>query len=135
MSQVLTRGSSAAKVEAVYSPFTDSEQTRNLSYLGCSAMAMSAPASRVDDRSNPLGTASLGAQERAVLAVLLTNRGRVVSRRELSRQAGFGDLSERRCDSVLVTLRRRLGADAVITVRSRGWMLSPTAEAAAASLL
>ncbi|MFM2071577.1 MAG: hypothetical protein RLZZ623_1840 [Actinomycetota bacterium] len=70
-----------------------------------------------------------------MLSVLLANRGRVVSRRELSRQAGLGELSDRRCDSVLVTLRRRLGADALITVRSRGWMLSPDAEAAASALL
>jgi DNA-binding response OmpR family regulator len=98
-------------------------------------MALPASAPQVDTRSNPLGTASLGVQERAVLSVLLANRGRVVSRRELSRQAGLGELSDRRCDSVLVTLRRRLGADALITVRSRGWMLSPDAEAAASALL
>ncbi|MEK7424446.1 MAG: helix-turn-helix domain-containing protein [Actinomycetota bacterium] len=98
-------------------------------------MATSAPALRFDACSNPLGTVSLGAQERAVLAVLCAYRGRVVSRRELSRRAGLGDLSERRCDSLLVTLRRRLGPEALITVRSRGWMLSPAAEAAAAALL
>ena len=65
-------------------------------------MGNSASASRVDTRSNPLGSVSLGAQERAVLAVLLSNVGRVVSRRELSRQAGLAELSERRCDSILV---------------------------------
>ncbi|MFN8021928.1 MAG: helix-turn-helix domain-containing protein [Acidimicrobiales bacterium] len=98
-------------------------------------MAMPAPATQVDATSNPLGTASLGVQERAVLAALLTHKGRVLSRRELARHAGLADLSERRCDSVLVGLRRRLGADAIITVRSRGWMLSPAAEDAAADLL
>lgn len=70
-----------------------------------------------------------------MLAVLVASKGRVVSRRELSRQAGLGELSERRCDSVLVTLRRRLGTDALITVRSRGWMLAPEAESAATALL
>jgi DNA-binding response OmpR family regulator len=98
-------------------------------------MAMPAPATQVDTTSTPLGSVSLGAQERAVLSALLANRGRVLSRRELARQAGLADLSERRCDSVLVGLRKRLGADAITTIRSRGWMLDPDADAAARALL
>ena len=99
-------------------------------------MARPAPATeQVDVHSNPLGAASLGSQERAVLSALLANQGRVVSRRDLSRQAGLADLSERRIDGVLVGLRKRLGADAIITVRSRGWMLSDTEAGAAAELL
>ncbi len=98
-------------------------------------MAMSAPATQVDANSTPLGSVSLGVQERAVLAALLANRGRVLSRRELARQAGLADLSERRCDSVLVGLRRRLGGDAILTVRSRGWMLSPAAEGMATAMI
>lgn len=69
-----------------------------------------------------------------MLAVLVANRGRVVGRRELSRRAGLADLSERRCDSVLVSIRRILGPDSLITVRSRGWMLSEEAIAAAEAL-
>lgn len=77
----------------------------------------------------------LGSQERAVLAVLVSNRHRVVSRGELARNAGLAGLSERRTDSVLVEIRRVLGAQAVITVRSRGWRLAPDAvEAAEAAL-
>jgi DNA-binding response OmpR family regulator len=66
----------------------------------------------------------LGEQEQSVLSVLLANRGRVISRRELARRAGLADLSERRCDSLLVAIRRALGPQAIVTVRSRGWMLS-----------
>ncbi len=70
-----------------------------------------------------------------MLAVLFANRGRVVGRRELARQSGLADLNDRRCDSVLVGVRRLLGADSIVTVRSRGWMLAEHAVAAAAELL
>ena len=70
-----------------------------------------------------------------MLAVLLANRNRVVGRRELARQSGLADLNDRRCDSVLVGIRKRLGADAIVTVRSRGWMLAPHAVASAEALL
>ena len=69
-----------------------------------------------------------------MLSVLLTNRGRVISRRELARRAGLANLSERRCDSLLVAIRRALGAESVVTVRSRGWMLSAEAIDAADAL-
>lgn len=98
-------------------------------------MVTPAPATLLGSAPCPLGTVALGVQERAVISVLLSNRGRVVSRRELARQAGLGALSERRCDGVIVALRRHLGADSVITVRSRGWMLAPMAETAASTLL
>jgi DNA-binding response OmpR family regulator len=58
-----------------------------------------------------------------VLSVLAAHVGKVISRRELARLAGLGDLSERRCDSLLVGIRRQLPSDAIRTVRSRGWML------------
>src|SRR4051794_1196744 len=74
----------------------------------------------------------LGEQEQTVLNVLLINRGRVISRRELARRAGLANLSERRCDSLLVAIRRALGPDSVVTVRSRGWMLTDDGITAAA---
>jgi DNA-binding winged helix-turn-helix (wHTH) protein len=77
----------------------------------------------------------LGEQERAVLSALVANRGRVLGREELSRLAGLSELSERRCDSVLVGIRRALGADAIVTVRRRGWMLTEPAIRAALQLL
>lgn len=77
----------------------------------------------------------LGAQEQAVLAVLIEHHRRAVSRRELSWAAGLAALSERRCDSLIVSIRRALGNDAVVTVRSRGWMLAPSAVDAARVLV
>lgn len=71
---------------------------------------------------DPLG--HLGTQERAVLFALAASAGKVVSRRELARRAGIADLSDRRCDSLLVGIRKALGPGAIRTVRSRGWMLS-----------
>jgi len=76
-----------------------------------------------------------GRQERAVLAVLVANRRRVVGRRELARAAGLAELSERRCDSVLVGVRRMLGPDSIVTVRSRGWMIAEHAVDLAEELL
>lgn len=55
--------------------------------------------------------------------VLTANRGRVLGRAELARRAGIADLSDRRCDSLIVGIRRQLGAERVRTVRQRGWML------------
>src|SRR3954453_2478685 len=76
------------------------------------------PGSDVDDPLRHLGT-----QERAVLLVLAENAGKVVSRRELARRIGLADQNARRCDSLLVGVRRVLPAGAIRTVRSRGWML------------
>jgi DNA-binding response OmpR family regulator len=61
----------------------------------------------------------LSRQEVAALAALLDARGRVVSRAELVRRLKLP--SPRRCDSILVGLRRALGPTAVRTVRGRGW--------------
>lgn len=55
--------------------------------------------------------------------VLADNAGRVLSRAELARRAGIADLSARRCDSLIVGIRRCIGADRVRTIRRRGWML------------
>ena len=95
-------------------------------------MATAGPA-LPDRHTNPL-VYRLGEQAQSVLSVLLVNRGRVISRRELARRAGLANLSERRCDSLLVSIRRALGPESVVTVRSRGWMLSDEAIDAASVL-
>ena len=78
---------------------------------------------------------SLTNQERDVLRALIESNGRVIGRRELSRQIGLTEVGERRCDSLLVGIRRILGTESIRTVRGRGWMLAPTAVGAATLLL
>lgn len=67
--------------------------------------------------------------------MLVANHRRVVGRRELARQAGLAELSDRRCDSVLVGVRRMLGPDSIVTVRSRGWMIAEHSMPRAVELL
>jgi DNA-binding winged helix-turn-helix (wHTH) protein len=80
-------------------------------------------------------TTPLGAQERAVLRILVEQGGRVISRHELARRCGLTELHERRCDSILVHVRQALGPDSIVTVRRRGWMLQPDAIERAVALL
>jgi two-component system alkaline phosphatase synthesis response regulator PhoP len=60
-----------------------------------------------------------------VLAYLVRNRDRVVSRGELADAAGL--VEGRSVDVALSTLRRMLGGRAVRNVRNRGWILEPGA--------
>lgn len=64
-------------------------------------------------------------RELAVLCALRT--GAVVSRSELIRAAGLGDLSARRCESLIMALRRILGPDTIVNLRRRGWRLTADA--------
>ncbi len=70
-----------------------------------------------------------------MLSVLVEQQGRVIDRGTLRRDAGLDDLSPRRCESVLVGVRRALGPDAIVTVRRRGWRLSPDAVSAALAIV
>jgi DNA-binding winged helix-turn-helix (wHTH) protein len=77
----------------------------------------------------------LGPRERAVLSALVGNGGRVVDRDQLRRDAGLDELSPRRCEAMLVGIRRALGPDAVVTVRRRGWRLNPDVMAVALAII
>lgn len=84
--------------------------------------------------ADPKGS-DLSPQEMAVLRVLVESCERVIGRRELARRIGLSDVNERRCDSLLVAIRRTLGADAIRTVRGRGWILESHGLDAARSIL
>lgn len=71
----------------------------------------------------------------SVLHVLINQQGRIISRATIQRLADLDSVSARRVDASIVALRRRLGAEAVVTVRRRGWMLADHAVGPATELL
>ena len=81
------------------------------------------------------GDASLSHTDQAVLRVLVESPDRIVGRETIARRAGLDGVSIRRADASIVVLRRVLGPNSVVTVRSRGWMLAEEFHAAAISLL
>lgn len=66
---------------------------------------------------------ALTPQERAVFMALAATPGKVLSRAEIARAAGLADLNDRRCDSLIVGIRRVIGAERLVTVRRRGYLL------------
>jgi DNA-binding winged helix-turn-helix (wHTH) protein len=70
----------------------------------------------------------------AVLRVLVHRAGRITSREDLNKLAGLSG-SQRRCEAVLVNLRRALGDGAIVTIRRRGWMLDNSVATIAVALL
>ena len=76
----------------------------------------------------------LSDKDRAVLRVLVERAGKVTDRISLNKLAGLTG-TPRRCETILVTLRRALGEDAIVTVRRRGWMLTEAAVPRARGLL
>jgi len=92
--------------------------------------------SRMPDSDSQVHTPGLLSQtDLSILRVLSDAEGRVVSRESILRLAGLDNVSARRADASLVVLRKVLGAENVITVRRRGWMLSEEAHNAAVALL
>jgi hypothetical protein len=63
----------------------------------------------------------LSDREAAMLRALSTRK--VLSRAQLARAAQLDGQSDRRCDSILVGLRKLLPPGAIRNVRARGWML------------
>lgn len=64
---------------------------------------------------------NVSASQMELLALLMANQGRVVSREELSRALGLA--RARSVDVILSSLRKELGRDFVRNVRNRGWIL------------
>ena len=85
--------------------------------------------------SPPLDRDSLSPIDMQVLRILLESSGRVIGREFIARQTGIESSASRRVDASLVAIRRAIGADSIVTVRSRGWMLTTAGEASARSLL
>jgi len=80
------------------------------------------------------GDTYLSQTDLAVLKVLIESPGRIVGRETIVRRAGLDSVSMRRADASIVVLRRILGADSIVTVRRRGWMLAAEYQAHASTL-
>jgi len=63
----------------------------------------------------------LSPREVALLDAFAHAGPRVMGRQELRRRIGLTQHDPRRCDSLIVQLRRALGPEAIVTVRGRGW--------------
>jgi DNA-binding response OmpR family regulator len=70
-----------------------------------------------------------------ILRLLMESQGKIVGRDFLARQTGLESASARRVDASLVSIRRWLGTDSLVTVRRRGWMLSEAGHVAATTFI
>jgi DNA-binding winged helix-turn-helix (wHTH) protein len=77
---------------------------------------------------------ALSETDLAVLRVLVDRSGKITSRDDLNKLAGLSG-SQRRCEAVLVNLRKALGEGAIVTIRRRGWMLDNSVAAMAVALI
>ena len=92
-------------------------------------LSMSSTASEPSPSSGALSETDL-----AVLRVLVDRSGKITSRDDLNKLAGLNG-SQRRCEAVLVNLRKALGDGAIVTIRRRGWMLDNSVASQAAALI
>jgi DNA-binding response OmpR family regulator len=110
------RGDAAGARRWLARPFSP----RQLVALVRDVLADHAEARRPVPRLSP----DLTATESAVLAALMGNRGRVLSRRQLLAAAGHQSAGDRAADVYIAQLRAKLGPAAPIrTVRGRGYAL------------
>lgn len=134
-------GRSPTRSHPVHTAFTTTEPSGNGLGVRSAAMDRSAPGDRLRTTPDPSTPADgdrsrrdldpldppiderLTARERAVYEVLLEHRGRVLGRHEIARLAGLSVGNARRCDAVIVGVRRVIGEHRIRTVRRRGWVL------------
>jgi DNA-binding response OmpR family regulator len=87
------------------------------------SLSLDLPSRRVLADGQPV---KLTATETAVLATLLAQQGRVLSRRQLLAAAGRPAAGDRAADVVIAQLRAKLGgAGAIRTVRGAGYAIDP----------
>lgn len=92
-------------------------------------------ATMISDASVPSASPNgLSEIDLAVLRVLIARSGKITSRDDLNKLAGLNG-SQRRCEAVLVNLRKALGDGAIVTIRRRGWMLDSSVASRAAALM
>ena len=72
---------------------------------------------------------TLGNQQRAVLTELARKPGRVVTPEELAAVLGLPALTPRRASALVGSINDVLGAETIVDVPRRGWMLQPYTDA------
>ena len=88
--------------------------------LGALVVDLDSYSARLDGRALDVSGSQL-----ELLAVLITNRQRVMDRKELAEALGLRHA--RTIDVLLSNLRQLIGRDFVRNVRSRGWIIDPAA--------
>lgn len=88
--------------------------------LELGALAVDADGYRAWFEGRPL---DLSRSQLELLAILIANAHRVVSRLELSQALGLA--RHRSVDVMLSMLRKQIGRDFVRNVRNRGWIIAP----------
>ena len=88
--------------------------------LGALVVDLDAYSARLDGHDLEVSGSQL-----ELLAVLIANKHRVIDRSELARVLGLRHA--RTIDVLLSSLRHQIGREFVRNVRSRGWIIDPTA--------